>query len=753
MFKFSALLLILSGLCIEAGAVKRDWLTRAGQETPNTAAITKKATSETPQSSPHMVVENQDGFPAPDHLTFSNVQAPWSREGTPQNRNHDKVKLRISNRGTGDLIVTDLKISDGDLWKIDRLGDQEYKAATDLPLTVKAGASETLTLEFIAKNQSIRVTVLHGSLHISSNDDAAPEKEVKLHGLWQRVGEGNNEPYAQEIINAFGFKTNTGYEHDDGANKGESAVPGSDEIISSFFVRADPSRPVEVIQMAAYHGCCSQVESFRWYEKGASSTKTLFTHNGVDGQSLLPRKSGSSSALAKGSFSPGGAFGFRVGSAYSDRTRNDEEKLGMRIWKAIDAGGNVIPNAYIIGTDYLGTDFTNYDYQDNVYFVRNIRPETGTAYYSELAAAPSAVHFSPVQVGRSAGLTVALSNLGKTYGDGSSDPSIQIARVEIVGPDRAAFAAAKPAATQLAVQTSVNMTVEFRPISQGLKNAALLVYFTNGASPLRIPLYGTANGGGAAITAVRRIKGAANANVTIGGNVWEADKAYRKGSIKLDKQVVTTPIAATDDDELYQTYLSAEKDLAETSYEIPLENGTYTVRMHFAENYWSAEADRIFDIYIEDQLRLQGLDIYKEIGYRTAMVKDFEVSVAGGILNINFDPSVNRVAIAGLEIFKSQANVTGLDPATLTEKRRLVVYPNPGEGDEVQIVLEHFGSHEPVTVTMHDILGKVVYSKSLQTDAKGSATAPIAVAALHKGVYIVKVEDPEGEVQSKLLVK
>ena len=42
---------------------------------------------------------------------------------------------------------------------------------------------------------------------------------------------------------------------------------------------------------------------------------------------------------------------------------------------------------------------------------------------------------------------------------------------------------------------------------------------------------------------------------------------------------------------------------------------------------------------------------------------------------------------------------------------------------------------------------------NLLTDAKGSATAPIAVTALQKGIYIVKVEDSSGEVQSKLLVK
>lgn len=717
------------------------------------SSATEKSTAESLQSNAYMVVENQDKFPAPDHLTFSNIQAPWNREGTPKNRNHDKVELQISNKGTGELIITNLQLSDTTAWQISQLDNEEYKAAEVLPITVKTGASVMLAIEFIAKNQSDRVSVLHGSLLVSSNDDANPEKKVALHGLWQRAGEGNNEPDAQEIISAFGFKTSTGYNQNDGSNNGESAILDSDEIISPFFVRADASRPVEVIQMAAYHGCCAQTESFRWYEKEASSTKTLFTHNGLDGQSLLPMKSGSSSALAQGSFNPAGAFGFRAGSAYSDRTRNHKDKIGMRIWKAVNADGDIIPNAYIIGSDYLGTDFTNYDYQDNVYFVRNIKPETGTANYSELTAAPSAVSFDPTQTGSSNNSMVSLKNEGKKYGDGSSDPSIQIKSVEIVGPDKSEFTTAMPAAPMLAVQDSTHITTEFKPTSLGLKNAALLVYFTNGASPLRIPLYGVASNGSTGLTATRRIKGAADVEVTIGGNMWEADKSFRKGSIKLDKQVVASPVAATDDDALYQTYLSAEKDLAETSYEIPIEDGNYMVRMHFVENYWSEEAARLFDISIEDQVRLPNLDIYKEVGYRAALVKDFDVSVTGGMLDINFRPTVNRVAIAGLEIYKPDGNVTSILPGIEIEKRRVLVYPNPGEGEEVQVVVEHFDRQEEVNITLYNVLGKAVYSKSLLTDTDGNAAAPIAITPLHKGIYIIRLEAPSGRAQSKLLVK
>ena len=37
-----------------------------------------------------------------------------------------------------------------------------------------------------------------------------------------------------------------------------------------------------------------------------------------------------------------------------------------------DRDGNVIPNTYLMAMDYSGI---NYDYQDNVYLITNIKPE------------------------------------------------------------------------------------------------------------------------------------------------------------------------------------------------------------------------------------------------------------------------------------------------------------------------------------------------------------------------------------------
>ncbi|QNF34067.1 putative Ig domain-containing protein [Adhaeribacter swui] len=621
-------------------------------------------------SNTNMVVENLDKFPANDRLVASLIQTPWRRANddgtfTPYNRNHDVVRMRISNKGTGALTINGLTLSNPTGWKVTKVNNVDYDATATAPITVNAGSSVEVSVQFIAQFTSGRIRILNDTLQIASNDDLTPKKKVVLHGMWQARGEGGNEPHAQEIIQAFGFKSKVGFNTNDGTNTGNSLVLNSDEILSSFFTRADASKPVYVVQMGAYHGCCAATETFQYYVKGSTSNATVFTHHPLDGQSLLPLRNGTAGTLAEGTFNPTGSFGFKISGSYSDRTRNSEGKLGMRVWKAVDANGNVIPNAYIIGHDYIGNpDVTNYDYQDNVYYVSNIKPEAGSLNYSELASTPSAVDFGSRQIGVAATRTIELKNLGQIYTNGTTDPAITIKSLEIVGANLNEFTVATPSATTIAPQATASVTVGFRSNSQGIKNAALLVHYNNGLSPLRVPLYGIADDNCNVITAVKRIKGGSDANVTINGKVWEADRTYRQGSVQLDRPAVT-PIAGTDEDVLYQTYLSAAADLAETRYSVPVANGNYMVRMHFVENFFTTEGSRVFSINLENQNRQSNFDIFREAGYKAALVKDFTVNVTDGKLDVKFNPTVNRVALAGMEIFAASANPNAV---TLTQQ-------------------------------------------------------------------------------------
>src|SRR4029434_7759855 len=75
---------------------------------------------------------------------------------------------------------------------------------------------------------------------------------------------------------------------------------------------------------------------------------------------------------------PTKAFGFRVDGEWSDPTLNgpvagnpDDQGHHVRFWVLRDKSGNIVPNTYLMSMDYSGI---NYDYQDNVYIVTNLKP-------------------------------------------------------------------------------------------------------------------------------------------------------------------------------------------------------------------------------------------------------------------------------------------------------------------------------------------------------------------------------------------
>ncbi|MXV51303.1 T9SS type A sorting domain-containing protein [Pedobacter sp. HMF7647] len=722
-------------------------------------------------SGAYMVLKNMDNFPADDQLVFSRIQVPWRRtspDTTAFNSNHDKVRLRINNKGTGKLTITSLALSNPTAWKIVSIGTDTLAT---LPISISTNTYKDVTIQFIAQNAATRLRILTDTLYISSNDDLVPFKKIGLRGIWQAAGEGVAEPYAQQIITAFGFKTNTGYGHDDGNIDGSTIVPNSNEITASFFVRADASKPVTIYQMAAYHGCCASIETISYYSKGTTTTKSVFTHNPLDGQSVIPRLQSSSTSPAQGSFVPTGTFGLKVGSAWSDRTKNYNGLIGIRFWKVLDANGNIVPNAYIIGGDYLGTTFTNYDYQDNVYYVDNIRPDSGSVNYSPLASTTgSSVNFDTATTGSTTTVSVTLKNMGISYPDGSSDPSIKLTGVKIVGPNAGEFSVGTLSTTNLAIQATTSLAVRFVPNTAGIKNAALLVSYNSSALPLRIPLYGISNSSTKTVSILKRIKSGSNAAVTIGGNTYEADNSYRQGSIKLDNQVTPSDVAGTDDDILYQTYLSANADLAETRYAIPLANGNYAVRLHFVENYWTTVGSRVFNTTIEDKLVLPNFDIFNEIGYRVALVKDFNVTISDGTLNIKFNPTANRVAISGIEIFQitdvtqpvmlaSLKGETALTKVTEVKAptpslRKITLYPNPISGNSFYVNASNFASRDKVQLVISDISGRVLQTQTFITDESGSANVYLTMKTTpEKGVYIVQARSQTSNVNSRLLVQ
>ncbi len=92
---------------------------------------------------------------------------------------------------------------------------------------------------------------------------------------------------------------------------------------------------------------------------------------------------------AAGSFSTSSTFGFRIDNEYSDDSKNTSNNSGgghhIRFYPVRDSSGKVVPNTYLMCLDYSNIP-QNFDFQDNVYVVSNIRPTDATAMPTDVYA-------------------------------------------------------------------------------------------------------------------------------------------------------------------------------------------------------------------------------------------------------------------------------------------------------------------------------------------------------------------------------
>ena len=154
---------------------------------------------------------------------------------------------------------------------------------------------------------------------------------------------------------------------------------------------------------------------------------------------------------------------------------------------------------------------------------------------------------------------------------------------------------------------------------------------------------------------VLRINAAGPAYTDRSGNLWSADSGFNTGNVV--SYSTTTVIAGTSDPALYRTERWDSSSAPELAYRFTVPNGTYQIRLHFAENYsgTSGVGKRVFDVQVEDLLAIDNLDIFAAVGARTALVRTVNTIVSDGQLNITFlhgveNPIVNAIEIVATSI-------------------------------------------------------------------------------------------------------
>jgi hypothetical protein len=264
---------------------------------------------------------------------------------------------------------------------------------------------------------------------------------------------------------------------------------------------------------------------------------------------------------------------------------------------------------------------------------------------------------------------------------------------------------------------------------------------------------------GATASTVRINSGGPTATVSLG--TFAADNYFAGSTVNYTNAVA---IANTTDDVIYQTY---RRPTATTSgvmsYNIPVTNGTYTVKLHFAEIAQTAAGARTFNVTAEGGSWLSNYDIFVAAGgANRAVVETKNVTVNDGTLNLNFTSLVNRACVAAIEVLPANATFATaritLDDANRStqeakDQATLAAFPNPNSGEKVSLELNGFGKNEKVSIGLYSLQGQLLQTTTVLTNETGAhKTTSTFQDKLSRGVYLVQAHTNSRKAVTKMVV-
>jgi hypothetical protein len=187
----------------------------------------------------------------------------------------------------------------------------------------------------------------------------------------------------------------------------------------------------------------------------------------------------------------------------------------------------------------------------------------------------------------------------------------------------------------------------------------------------------------------------------------------------------------------------------QVNYEFPVTNGSYEVRLYFAENTYQAAGQRIFDVMIEGVTKMDNFDIYATAGYRTAHKAAFTVNVNDGVLDLDLirgtnNPQINGVAIqpAGTVVNGRSGLVTATERITIDDQIR--AYPVPLQ-HKLYVQKQGSGvanSVEEVEVKLINGTGMLMYQGKHRFTGGTMNPVDLSSLVLPPGIYFLRLAGP-----------
>ena len=130
-------------------------------------------------------------------------------------------------------------------------------------------------------------------------------------------------------------------------------------------------------------------------------------------------------------------------------------------------------------------------------------------------------------------------------------------------------------------------------------------------------------------------------------NFWEPDQYVTDTTaVTTTKSEEAQPIWNTTDDQLY-----INEHATAFRYDMPIPNGNYTVRLHFAELFFNAPGVRRFNVDIQGTRVMAGFDIYSQAGKAALITRSFPAAVTNGTLTINFTKTFDNAVVHAIDIY------------------------------------------------------------------------------------------------------
>lgn len=205
------------------------------------------------------------------------------------------------------------------------------------------------------------------------------------------------------------------------------------------------------------------------------------------------------------------------------------------------------------------------------------------------------------------------------------------------------------------------------------------------------------------------------------GNLFVADQPFSPGGFGYIQGTTNTfsgDISGTTDDPLYQSMRGAKDHPFRYNFDA-LAAGNYQVTLYFAEPFFTAAGQRVFDVTAEGNLVLDDFDIVAAAGARrVAHSETFTVNVTDGRLSIDFlnvtnsYALVNAIAVvpvagAGQQLSESISGPREESISSRVETFHLAQnYPNPFNPSTT--IAYQLPAGMKVTLRIYDITGQEV---------------------------------------------